>query len=109
MTIKEIFEKCSKLNIYEERTVSSDYLELVFYTKETDQWNKLMVDILGEVVKPAGKKPTPADSELAKEYGGVYDNQTLFKKDFDEGTVLAMFWPWQDSVRTTLKLAFIKK
>jgi len=108
MTIKEIFEKCKTLNIYEERTMQEDYLELVFYTKETGQWDKLFTAILGEAAKPAGKKPAPADLTLTKEYGGVYDNQTLYKKKFDNGTIVAMFWPWQDAVRTTLKVALVK-
>jgi len=109
MTIKEIFEKCKTLNIYEERSFDDGYLELVFYTKETEQWDKVLVDILGSAVKPAGRKPAPDDLELTKEFGGVYDNQTLYKKEFDNGVIVAMFWPWQDAVRTTLKVALVKK
>jgi|TARA_B100000315_G_C14475255_1_gene540295 hypothetical protein len=107
--LKEILKKCNELNVYEERAADNNYFELVFYTKEADQWNKLFDEILGPVAKPSGKKPTPADLELTKEYGGIFDNQTLFKKDFEEGTIIAMFWPWQDAVRTTLKVSLIKK
>ena len=107
--LREILKKYNGLNIYEERSADDNYFELVFYTKEVDQWNKLFDEILGSVTKPSGKKPTPADLELTKEHGGIFDNQTLFKKDFEEGTVIAMFWPWQDEVRTTLKVSLIKK
>lgn len=109
MTLKDILKKCNELNIYEERAVDDNYFELVFYTKEVDQWNKLFAEILGSATKPSGRKPTPSDLALTKEYGGVFDNQTLFKKDFEDVTIIAMFWPWQDEVRTTLKVSRIKK
>lgn len=108
MTIKEIRERCGKLSVHEEREVSDDYAELVFYNKDLNEWNKALIDTLGPAIKPAGVEPTKENLRLTENYGGIYDNQTLFKKDFGNVSVLAMFWPWQDNTHTTLKVALLK-
>lgn len=109
MELREIIEKYKTLNIYEERFVADNYYEIVFYTKDSGQWIKLCAEILGPVAKPAGTAPSKEDAELTQKYGGVRENQTLFKKQIGNTIVLAMFWPWQDEVRTTLKVALIAK
>ena len=109
MTLKEIIEKCNILSVHDKRIISDEYNELVFYNKEIDKWNKIFVDILGPAIKPAGVEPTKDDLQLTKDYGGIYDNQTLFKKEFDDVIVIAMFWPWGDDTHTTLKIALFKK
>ncbi len=109
MTLKEIIEKCGSLGIVEVRSAGEDSYELVFFARETEQWNKLLSDILGPAIKPKGVKPTREDNNLTKDHGGIFTDQTLFKKDFDDATVLAMFWPWQDHIHTTLNLVLIKK
>jgi hypothetical protein len=109
MTLKEIINKCDTLSIHEERCLNDEFCELVFYTKETDEWNRVFADILGPAIKPAGAKPTEDDQYLTKDYGGIWDHQTLFKKEFDGVTVIAMFWPWQDGIHTTAKMALTRK
>ena len=109
MTLTEILEKYSDLSIEERRCISDDYVWLVFYNKEIEKWKKVFNNIFGLAIKPAGTAPTPEDMSLTKEYGGIRRNQTLFKKEFDDATVIAMFWPWQDNIRTTLKMLLIKK
>jgi len=104
MELKEIIEKCKTLNIYEERFVADDYYEIVFYTRDSDQWIKLFTEILGSTVKPAGAAPNKEDIKITQKYGGLRNIQTLFKKQVGNTIILAMFWPWQDEVRTTLKL-----
>ena len=107
--LKKIIEKCDALKIEARRSIADDYCELVFYTKDTDQWNKTLTDIFGPAMKPAKTKPTPDTRSLTKDHGGIYYNQTLFKKEFDGTTIIAMFWPWQDGVHTTLKAATLEK
>ncbi len=109
MTLKEIVKKCKTLDIYEERVSSSDYYEIVFYTKDIAEWTRLFEGILGAAVKPVGEEPIEEDAELTKKYGGVRGSQPLYRKRFGNITVIAMFWPWQDKVRTTLKIVFIKQ
>ena len=109
MELKEIIEKCKVLDIYEERFVADNYYEIVSYAKDKEKWIKLFTEILGPATKPVGTVPSKEDIELTQKYGGVRENQTLFKKQIGNTIVLAMFWPWQDEVRTTLKVAFIAK
>jgi hypothetical protein len=109
MTLKEIIEKCSKLDIKEKRCVSDEYYELIFYSKDINEWNRIFADIFGHPVKPAGTKPTVDDLSFTKDYGGICANQILFKKDDNKQVIIAMFWPWQDNTHSTLKLFLFKK
>ncbi|NQU94686.1 MAG: hypothetical protein HQ549_00425 [Candidatus Omnitrophica bacterium] len=107
--LKEIIEKSKTLDIFEKRTVNDEYCEYVVATDEINKWEKMLTGILGPATKPAKVKPTKEDVRITQECGGVFDNQTLFKKEFEDGTIIAMFWPWQDDTHTTVKIAFIKK
>jgi hypothetical protein len=107
MTLREIVEKCSILSVCEKRCITDEYGELVLYNREIDEWNKILADIFGPAIKPAGVKPTKDDLHLTKDYGGIWVDQTLFQKDFDDVTVIAMFWPWKDNIHTTLKMALL--
>lgn len=108
MTLEDLSERYSNLNIYEKRAATAEYCELVFYSKETDDWNKVIASFLGPPIKVAGVKPTKHDMHLTEEFGGISDNQTLFKNGSDGTVVIAMFWPWQDTAHTTLKIALLK-
>ena len=108
MILNDILAKFKKLDIFERRQITDEYIEVVFYNKQTDKWNRVLTDILGPAMKSAGVKPSKNVKRLAEKYGGVYDNQTLFRKNFDSDTVIAIFWPWQDGVHTTLKIAVEK-
>ena len=108
MTLNEIIKKFATLSISEMRRNSDEFCELVFYNKDTDEWNKIFTDILGHPVKPAGMEPTEEDQYLTKDFGGTWSNQTVFKREFDDVTVIAMFWPWQNGIHTTLKMARLK-
>ena len=107
--MKEIFEKCSMLSVEDKRCFTDDYVWLVFPNKQMDKWNEVFNDVFGPAAKPAGIMPSEDNLHLTKDYGGIRKNQTLFKKEFDNATVIAMFWPWQDNIRTTLKMVLLKK
>ena len=106
--LKDIIGKCSGLNIDEKRSIADDYVEIVFLNKEIGAWRKVLTDTLGPEIKPAGVEPTESELDLTKDFGGIRGNQTLFKKAFDDVIVIAILWPWQDGVRTTLKIALFK-
>lgn len=101
-----IIDECNKLDVYEKRSATDTYLELVFYNRDIAQYSNIFTAALGCPVKPAGKEVSKDDFSLAENYGGIMKNQTLFKKDFGGITIIAMFWPWKDNEHTTLK-AFI--
>jgi hypothetical protein len=109
MTLHEIIEKCRMLGVDEERYSSDRYHELVFYQEEIDKWKIVLSGVLGPAIKPGGEKPTKDHERLTKEYGGIWSDQTLFKGEFEGVTVIAMFWPWEDGIHVTLKMALLQK
>ena len=105
VTISEILKKCDQLKVEEERVSSSGYTEQVIFADEIDQWNKVLTGVLGPAVKPAGQKTTPQYFALTVNFGGLFDDQTLFYKKFKEKSILAIFWPWKNKIHVTLKIA----
>ncbi|HLF17290.1 MAG TPA: hypothetical protein VI749_00140 [Candidatus Omnitrophota bacterium] len=108
MDLAKIMGKCSTLTVFEQRSSTANYNELVFSYRDLQAWQKILEQELGPAVKPAGEKPSPEDQKIAESFGGIYANQMLFRKDTSEGTVIAMFWPWSDEEHVTLKLALCK-
>ena len=111
MTLDDILVKCKDLNIHEARESKfpSEYKEIVIFSKDLVSWSKVLAEVFGEPAKPAGVEPTRAHFDLTKPYGGIYENQTLFQKELNDKTALAMLWPWQDRTHITLKIIFLKK
>ena len=109
MVIKEIIESCKGFEVYQQRMVSDNYAEIVMYTEEISKWAAIFNEIFGDPVSLAGSNPTAEDMQITKEYGGIFTDQTLYKKDFPDSTIIAMFWPWQDGKRITVKVAILAK
>ena len=107
MKLSEIIERFGDLAIHAKRASADDYCELVFHSKDTAQWCKAITGVLGSAVKPSNIKPTKEDLRIADAYGGIQAGQTLFKKDFEGHSIIAMLWPWQDQAHTTLKIALL--
>jgi hypothetical protein len=105
ITIDEILKQCGQLKVEEERVHSIDYDEWIIFADEIDQWSKVLTGALGPVVKPADQKTTPRHFSLTVNYGGLFDDQTLFYKRFDERSIIAMFWPWKNKIHVTFKIA----
>ena len=108
-TLREIIERCSLLEVAERRHQDETYCELVFYNREIDAWHTVFSEALGPPVKPAGQEPTKEVLRLTQAYGGIRTRQTLFVREFEDVTVVAMFWPWEDDEHTTLKMALLEK
>ena len=107
MKLQDIIGKCSNLNIYEQRCMNNDFCELVFYNRDKKEWDRILIDILGMARKPDGVTPTEDDLNLTKATGGIRINQTLFEKEFNNGTIIAKFWPWDDNTHITLRMAML--
>jgi len=104
MTLKPIIAGFSGLEVYDQRKLDDTYVELVFYSKDSEQWEKILADFLGPAVKAAGDKPSKSDLVLTKDYGRIRREQTLFTKECDDQSIIAMLWPWQDDEFITLKI-----
>jgi hypothetical protein len=107
MTINEIFEKLSVLDVKKKRSHEEDYLELVFFKKDIHAWERELKEIMGQALKPFGKKPSGEHGKLAKPYGGIRANQSLYKRNFGKYDVVAMIWPWGNGQHMTLKMALM--
>ena len=109
MKLKEITDCFSELTITERRCVSDDFVELVFQKREVDEWQRILTAFLGPPVKPKGQSPSEKDLLLTSKTGGIRIDQTLFEKEFEDETLIAKFWPWQDEVHITLRMAKLVK
>jgi hypothetical protein len=107
MKLQEVFKHLAHLEVTQTRVMQEDYIELVFLNRDFDAWHQILVTNLGEPRKPAGLEPNASDQELTSGTGGIRTNQTLFERCFGQETVIAKFWPWQDEVHTTLKMAIL--
>ena len=88
MKLKSIIKRCSKLGIQEKRCIDEDFYEIVCFSKEMDQWNKIISDLLGPPRIPQGHKPDGKDLELTRHSGGIRIDQILFERQFDNATVI---------------------
>lgn len=109
MRLKEIIDSCSHLKVIENRCVTNDFIDIVFINEEIEEWQRILSSFLGAARKPQGQPPSRRDLEITSKTGGIRLNQTLFEREFEEGTVIAKFWPWQDGRHTTLRMALLLK
>lgn len=108
MQLAVIVKALEHLSVYEERRVTEDFVELVFFNKDVDQWHRIISLFLGAPRKVMGQEPTSGDLELTSHTGGIRIEQTLFEKKIGDETIIAKFWPWQDNEHTTLRVARLR-
>lgn len=107
MTLAQILQACHKFSIHEKRVMREEYCEFVILNNEVDDWLLVLSSVLGPARKPRGVEPTRSDLDLTQASGGIRVEQTLFKKEFGDATIIAKFWPWGDDVHTTVKMALL--
>lgn len=81
-----------------------EYAQLVFDSGDTQKWYQGIQDLLGPPVKTEGQPVTDDLVRLTKDFGEIFDHQTLFCLEKENQRILAMFWPWKDSHMITLKI-----
>jgi len=109
MELKEITDCFSGLKVVEKRCITEDFVELVFQSHEVDDWHRILTAFLDEPIKPKGQEPSEKDLALTAKTGGIRLEQTLFEKEFENGTIIAKFWPWMDNIHITLRMAKLIK
>jgi hypothetical protein len=95
-------EQLFDFDICENRQMTEDYCELVLNNSEQVRWQNCLSEQLGAPVKSAGEKTTDDFLELTQDFGEIVDHQTLFMRHFDDLSIMAMLWPWQDEQHTTV-------
>lgn len=109
MTLKEIIDCCSELKVREKRCMTEEFIELVFNNEQISEWQRILAAFLGQPIKPEGQSPSDKDLAITADTGGIRVEQTLYEKEFEEGIIIAKFWPWQDDKHTTLRMALLEK
>ena len=109
MELREITDCFSNLKVVEKRCMTEDFVELVFHSVEVDEWHRILTAFLNEPIKAKGQEPSEKDLAITASTGGIRLDQTLFEKEFENGTVIAKFWPWKDNIHITLRMALLIK
>lgn len=107
MKLCDITDCCVHLDVHEKRFDREDLFELVFFQKDVVEWGRILSAFLGKPVKPSGTTPTPKDLEITEGTGSIRVEQTLFEKSFENGVIIAKFWPWKDGHHITLRMALL--
>jgi len=86
-----------------------EYVQLVFSSKDLSAWMASISAILGDPVKTAGQ-PVNADvTALTRDFGEIFDHQTLYYQTVDHHRIMAMLWPWNNRESITLKIMILKE
>ena len=109
MTLKEIIDCCSEFKVHEKRCISEDFIELVFPNQQISEWERVLTAFLGAPIKPEGQEPSDRDLKLTADTGSIRIEQTLYENEFENGIIIAKFWPWKDNIHTTLRMALLAK
>jgi hypothetical protein len=109
MQLHEIIDCCSELKVAEKRCITGDFIELVFHNEDMQEWHRILTAFLGAPQKPESQKPSPKDLEITSKTGGIRIEQTLFEEEFENGSIIAKFWPWKDKKYITLRMALLVK
>ena len=109
MNVSDVLQRCDHLKVEGKNDISEDYVERVFLKEDLEKWEEIVTDLLGPAVKRAGEETALSFSELTIDYGGLLDDQILYYKEFEDTSLIVMFWPWKDDNQVTLKIACVKK
>jgi hypothetical protein len=100
---KSIREEINCLEFEALRTDCDNYFEAVVVKSELTKLNDRLKKPSGEPAWPSKTRLSFKMEEAVNGFGGIMPGQTLYCKDGTE-SFLAMLWPWQDGVRTTVKI-----
>lgn len=109
MELREITDCFSDLKVVERRCISEDFVEIVFFSEEVDEWHRILKAFLDDPVKPKNQEPSEKDLAITANTGGIRLDQTLFEKKFEDTAIIAKFWPWKDNIHITLRMALLRQ
>ena len=105
VNFNELTDALKKIPFDEQRKESEGYFEFVLLTQDLLQLYPILEKYLGVPFKPAGVAPSREAQDYVKQYGGIQKHQTLYYRKDEELSNCAMIWPWNDSSRSTVKIA----
>ena len=86
------------------RTDCDNFFEGVVIKDELKKLNAQLKNFLGEPVYPSKDRLSRLVWKVVDGFGGITPGQTLYYKSLGNDSIFAMLCPWQDGVRTTLKI-----
>jgi hypothetical protein len=81
-----------------------NHFEAVIPRQEIGNLTHRLESFFGAPVWPSRDGLAFSIEEKIKSYGGIMPGQTLYYWAHGQDTIFAMLWPWQDGVRTTVKI-----
>lgn len=104
MTFLEFLAAIRKLKLDEERVQTADYLEVVIARDVLAGLTGLLTARFGPALKPEGELPSGESNRLAKPYGGIRKNQTMYFRQDGDLFEYVFLWPWEGGARITVKV-----
>ncbi len=105
--LERMDQKFKSLDICKSRKSSPTYREIVFFNKDIKKWNRVLAGTLGDPVNSKWNRPEKQVEKMTRKYGGIRKGQTLYVKEYDNFSIMAMIWPWKDKQHSTLKLSLV--
>ena len=105
MTFQELVGKLKQIPCDEVRKESDGYYEFVISSRHLTHLYPIFEDYFGVPFKPSGITPSDKAKDVAKNYGGIQKQQTLYYFHREGLSNCAMIWPWGDRSRATVKIA----
>jgi hypothetical protein len=104
MRFEELKDQIKTCKFEEVRVDNNDFFEAVLRKANLDTIHAKLISVFGPSTWPSESKLTSEVQEVIQPFGGIMSGQTLYFTHMDEWAVFAMFWPWGDKERVTLKL-----
>ena len=104
MSFQDLVTEIQFLKPVENRAQKADYLEVVVERDHLEPLSKVLTAYFGAPLKPEGQSPSGKASELAKPYGGIRQDQTMYCRQTPQHNEFALLWPWGNGVRVTAKI-----
>ena len=100
-------------SIFETRTDTEAYEEVVVLGQDILAWNENLTEKLGppqiSAENPGGQDSSKIDAalQLAEPFGGIGEGQTLYHGTYESNVILILIWPWQNNINVTIKKAIL--
>jgi len=104
MTFQDFLVQLQAIKIEESRAQTEEYFEAVIATDSLAPLHQILTSYFGPALKPEGCSPSGEANRLAKPYGGIRKDQTMYFRRDEEHCEYAFLWPWGSGTRITLKI-----
>lgn len=105
MKFLTFMNEVNRMPVLESRIDSTNMREFVVVADQIVPVHEVLQSFFGENFKAPGEEPSDEDKRRAAKFGGIRTEQTLYYREEEGYNNCAMFWPWTDGTRYTVKIA----